>query len=726
MNRYCFTVLFAFCLAPFLHAQQSAGKYISTAEKNVKKLDYSAAVAAYKSALTVEPKNKKALQGLVDIYMNTYQLYDSAFVYINRQLATIEQDTNYLIYYNYANCLRLMEEHEKAIEQYKFFKKYGLRRVGTNHPLIAEVDKSINYSVNAIKNQQLIYEPFEVENMDFFINSVETEYTPVYIEDDNLLLYNARYKDYDTERRDMDNKFFENIYYFDLEESVASTYNPSIDQKTHQCVVGNVFDSDSILVFYQNRVWVSTMTEDRLNKLQPLPAKFGSFFFQPHGVFSKDQKTFIFTARSEFGNLDIYISHLEDTAWTDPKPISPYINTAEDEDGPFLSADGKTLYFSSRGHNSSGGYDFYMSKKVDGRWTIPTNLGYPMNSAGDDIYITWNRDERSGFFSSNRSGGFGGMDIYMFGLVKKTIKGTATDLEGEVLAGVKVELKELETETVQTVITEDDGTFAFLVDPEKKFEISGNKEKYFPDMNSVSSFGEDDVFVSDLKLEKDPGISLFLKIVDAESQTTIDSVKIIVVDNMIDTRDSIITDETGIYHIPLPDKKLEDRGSYNFTLIKEGYLTQTITYNVLFDREGKYNVFEDMQIRMEKIEVGVDLTDIIDLQPIYFDYNKAIIRPDAAIELDKIVKVMNDNPNMRIELGSHTDARGSAKDNQRLSEKRAQASVKYIKERITNPDRITGKGYGESQLVNGCADGVECSEVEHQENRRTEFIILEM
>ena len=106
--------------------------------------------------------------------------------------------------------------------------------------------------------------------------------------------------------------------------------------------------------------------------------------------------------------------------------------------------------------------------------------------------------------------------------------------------------------------------------------------------------------------------------------------------------------------------------------------------------------------------------------------NKSDIRPDAAIELDKIVKVMNDNPEMIIELGSHTDCRGSSKSNQILSDKRAKASAKYIQERITNPERISGKGYGESKLVNRCSDGVDCSEVEHQENRRTEFIIIQM
>lgn len=711
-----------------IHAQNSANKYIITAEKYKRKLDYSPAVKNFQSALALEPNNPRALEGIVDIYLYGYELYDSAAVYLERQLANIstDLDTNYVVYYNYANCLRLQEKHQEAIKYYNFFKKHGLRRFRPEDPLLIEVDVNINYSINAIKNQELIYEPFEVENMDFFINSVESEYTPVYIESDNLLLYNARYKDHDDERRDVDNLFFENIYYFDLEESVASTYNPSIEQKTHQSVVGKVYQSDSVLVFYQNKIWVSTMGEDRLNTLVPLPETFGGFHFQPHGVFSRDKKTFIFSAANVNGNLDLYESNLVEGEWTAPKPISVYINSAEDEDGPFLSADGKTLYFSSKGHDSSGGYDFYKSTKKDGKWGIPENLGYPMNSAGDDIYITWNDDERSGFFSSNRVGGFGSMDIYTFGLVKKSIKGVATDKDGNLLADTKVELIDKESGEIFTEITDESGAYSFLVDPEKEFKLKGTKEKYFEDVQSVNTLSEDDVIEMNLELEKDPGLSLYFLVVDATTNEPLDSVMVTITDNMVDVADSIMTDENGDYYMPLPNKKLNDRGSYNIKLQKEGYLVITVTYNILFDHEGQYNVLEDLHIKMEKIDVGVDLTDVIDLNPIYFDYNKAIIRPDAAIELDKIVQVMNDNPNMRIELGSHTDSRGSDAANQKLSDRRAKASAEYIKKRITNPDRITGKGYGESKLVNECGNGVDCTEVQHQENRRTEFIIIEM
>lgn len=721
-----FAIIFVLILSSTPFAQTSVSKLLSKADKHVKKHDYSPALQAYSQVLAIEPNNKKAIDGKAEIFLNGYQLYDSAAVYIDKQLQTIGKDTNYLVFYNYANCLRLQEKHKEAIKQYNFFKDHGMRKARPDDPLLREVEQNINYSLNAIKNMELIYEPFEVENLDFFINSVDAEYTPVYIEDQNLLLYNARYKDYDKEHMDADNLYFENIYYFDLEESVASTYNPGIEQKTHQCVVGKVFDSDSILVFYQNRVWMSSMESDRLNQLSPLPEEFGNYYFQPHGAFSKDQNTFVFSARGQFDNLDLYVSNRVNGTWSAPEPISVKINSGEDEDAPFLSADGKTLYFSSKGHGSSGGYDFYKSHLVDGEWSIPTNLGYPMNSAGDDIYLTWNSDERSGFFSSNRNEGFGKMDIYSFGLVKKGIKGQVFDKDGNILSDAKVELIDPELGTIETIVTDVSGTFSFLVDPEKSFELKAEKEKYFMDMKDVNTMAEDDVVYVDLILEKDPGISLYIQVLDAQSDEPIDSVKVSITDNMVNKTDSLYTDAQGDYFMPLPDKKLKDRGSYNLTLEKDGYLVITVTYNVLFDKEGQYNVLEDLHIKMEKIEVGLDLNDVIDVNPIYFDYNKSIIRADAAIELDKIVQVMNDNPDMKIELGSHTDARGSNTANQKLSDRRAKASADYIRQRITDPSRITGKGYGESKLVNECADGVKCTEVQHQENRRTEFIIIEM
>ena len=167
-------------------------------------------------------------------------------------------------------------------------------------------------------------------------------------------------------------------------------------------------------------------------------------------------------------------------------------------------------------------------------------------------------------------------------------------------------------------------------------------------------------------------------------------------------------------------------GSYNIVLEKEGYFGKTVTYNILFDKPGVYKIHENLDLTLDKLEVGGDVSNLIEINPIYFDFNKSNIRPDAALELDKIVKVMTDYPGIEIELGSHTDSRGSDSYNRKLSDRRAKASARYIKERISNPERITGKGYGESKLLNECKNGVKCSDEAHQENRRTEFIITKL
>jgi len=219
---------------------------------------------------------------------------------------------------------------------------------------------------------------------------------------------------------------------------------------------------------------------------------------------------------------------------------------------------------------------------------------------------------------------------------------------------------------------------------------------------------------------------LYVLIKDKADNAALKDVKIKITDNFTGKVDSLWSPATGDFRSPIIGKKVGERLSYNISFEKPGYLTKSIIYNAQIDKEGEVRIEENL----DKIAVGLDLAKIIDIKPIYFDLGKSIIRPDAAIELDKIVKVMNENPTMVVELGSHTDCRGSIASNASLSDRRAKASAEYIKKRIANPERIYGKGYGESQLTNGCqCEGAvksTCPEEEHQKNRRTEFKIIKM
>ena len=165
----------------------------------------------------------------------------------------------------------------------------------------------------------------------------------------------------------------------------------------------------------------------------------------------------------------------------------------------------------------------------------------------------------------------------------------------------------------------------------------------------------------------------------------------------------------------------------SFTYIPEDYYVESDTFRYVVT-DGLY--YDTAEVTLARLVSGVDIASIIEINPIYFDLNKSNIREDAATELLKIVKIMNDYTSMVVELGSHTDCRASQTYNRNLSDRRAKSSANFIKERISNPQRIYGKGFGESKLKNKCeCEGsriIPCSEKEHQVNRRTEFLIVKM
>lgn len=712
------------------YGQKSVNSLLNTAKKKRLNLDYPESIRLYKKVLAVEKDNPKALDGLIDIYLYRYEIFDSAKVYIDKRMEHLEEDPDEAIYFHAANCLRMQEKPFEAIEYYQYFKDNALSKSSYAY-LEDEVNDHLESCRYAIKNkrEQAENSPYAVENMGYFINSVDPEYTPVFIEEDSLLLYNARYKDFDTEEiAIVDNKYYENIYYFDLEESVASSYNPSIEQENHHAVIGGASDGDSVLVFYQNKIWVSGIERDRLNDINPLPKQLSDFYFQPHGVFADKGNTIIFSAmkkpREKGGDLDIYISHKKDNIWSKPKLISPVINSEKDEDSPYLSADGKTLYFSSKGHGSSGGYDMYKSELVNGEWSYPENLGYPMNSAGDDIYLTFTKSGEKGYFASNRNGGFGGMDIYTFNVGGKGMNGVIVDQNGNPIKDAKITLTNLDYLTETELVTGESGKYNFELDRTKNYEILVEKDGYATYREIVNTTKP--LNNLNITMEKDANISILSLVTNKATGKPIENVNITITDNMTGVTETYVSSESGELLTKLNDKTVMERGSYNISMSKDGFVPKTVTYNTIFDTSGVFEVHKTMDLSLEAINISSDLAESYEINPIYFDLDKSNIRPDAAKELDKVVAILNENPDMMIELGAHTDARGSSSYNMSLSKRRAKNSADYIKSRISNPQRVEYKGYGETRLANNCDNNTECSETNHEKNRRTEFIITKL
>lgn len=452
-----------------------------------------------------------------------------------------------------------------------------------------------------------------------------------------------------------------------------------------------------------------------------------------HPVLTSDGKTMYFVSDKPggMGGADIYkAAVLENGTFGEMINLGNKINTEGQEMFPFIDSE-ERLFFSTNGHPGLGGLDVFVAFLENGAVGKIHSLGIPVNSQFDDFAFNLSKDLKTGFLSSNRSGGKGGDDIYAVQLIRPitfgvTIKGTAKDKKGEIVPNAKIDLKDDKGNVIGTVTADEKGAYSFEAEYEKNYALAGSKTDYFDGKNTANTFTNEQVVTADVILEKDPGLSLYALITDKKTGLPLENVSVYLVDNMTNKSKKITTPASGDFREALFGKKLNDRGSYNLVIQKEGYFSKTVTYNTLFDRPGQYDIHANLDLGLDP-EVK-DLSEMVQINPINFDLNKFVIRPDAAKELDKIVDVMNKYPNMVVELGAHTDCRASKAYNMKLSDNRAKASAEYIRKKITNPARIYGKGYGESRLLNGCAcEGPvksDCPEEEHQKNRRTEFKVI--
>jgi len=534
-----------------------------------------------------------------------------------------------------------------------------------------------------------------------------------------------------------------------------------------------------------------------------------------------------------FGGADLYKVPISEKGILGKiENLGSDFNTEGQEMFPWVNHRGE-LFFSSNGHIGLGGLDvFLMTLDRKGTFYKLQNVGIPVNSQNDDFAFTMNKNNLTGYFSSNRIGGKGDDDIYSYTLTKPLpkqliVEGIISDEKtGEIFADKNVEIINSKGEVIGSAMTDSSGAYAFNIDPDMDYIISVKNIDYYSDnqhdittnnlklnneilnadiallkkeifamgnvyMDTSSeiiigatvsllnaqgeiiastltdslgaysfkiehnsdysiSVSEKDNYLGnkivltskklDPKITKVNGnvsvipklnLSLYCLVKDSKSSIPLEGVRITVTNN--DTKKTFIsqlTSSLGTLEKEIFDKEISDSLSYSIQLEKEGYLTKKLTFNHKIEELGRINLSETLDLSMDKVSLDLDLASIIQINPIYFDLRKFDIRPDAAIELDKIVKVMNDNPTMQIELGSHTDCRGTIAFNNNLSDNRAKASVQYIQNRITKPKRIFGKGYGESQLKVNCPCEGEiistCSDEEHQQNRRTEFVIINM
>ncbi len=437
-----------------------------------------------------------------------------------------------------------------------------------------------------------------------------------------------------------------------------------------------------------------------------------------HPSLNKKGDTLYFTSDMPggYGRADIYLSARQhDGGWGPPVNLGPGINTSGDDMFPFIAADG-TLYFSSNGHVGIGGLDIFYSRFQKGEWTTPTNLGAPINSNMDDFGYVIRSNNKSGYFCSNRNGGAGDDDIYSFVRMGINISGiTVNGNTGDSISGATVEMK-LNTQKLRATSGRD-GSFSFNAQPNFNYTFTAKKEG-FREANIDFMITDSTRYVR-IPMYADSS-TLEVVVLDKKTHSPIDSVQMKLTKQPGPGSQVSYTNKEGKGSFainPNSNYKLDAYKETGDSMEKYLRVTKDIS------TKGAPPVISE-KVELDKVKKKVP----IKIENIYYDLDKWDIRPDAAIELNKLVKILMDNPTMVIELSSHTDCRGTSEYNLLLSKLRAQSAVEYIKSQGIDRARMSAAGYGESRLVNNCKceDNYEvpCSEVQHQANRRTEFKIM--
>ncbi len=413
-------------------------------------------------------------------------------------------------------------------------------------------------------------------------------------------------------------------------------------------------------------------------------------------AFSPDQKTIYFT-RNNFGkklkrgknginHLKIYQSKLIDGEWT--KAIEVSFNSENYSTGhPSVSPDGKKLYFVSDRPGGFGGTDVYSVDILEvGKFSEPKNLGRTINTNKKEMfpYIT----EDALYFSSDRNMGMGGLDIYK-----------SDHVDGFFSVGINL------GEPINS--SRDD--FSYIIDE--------NNEKGYFASNRKGGKGDDDIysFKHILNLNAISG-----SIADQINGDPIADAMVTLVDSDNLRVDSIITSKDGSFIF----KNLKPKTKYTIKTVKKGYFEQT---SPITTRNNEQVSITQSLTQLQEIIAEEKGVLKLETETIYFDFDRFNIKQQAAAELDKLVEVMKEYPDMVIKIESHTDAIGKKVYNKYLSDKRAKSTRDYIISKGIDASRIqSALGYGEERLLNDCGDGRRCSRAKHQENRRSEFIIVEM
>lgn len=714
---------------------QKNGVNVRRADRFYNSFDFPSALPLYEVAAKKNPENLYIKGRIGNCYKFMNQIHNAEEWYAD--LANAEGvDPIYKFYF--AQALMANGKYEQALDEMNvYYKAMSLNnKIINGFPQeLFEIDERYTIKLEDFNSKHADFSPYRVVDDLFFISNRKDDvfyrrndvwsgrpFTQIFrmkIEEDED--GNRIYKNPEMfGQGSISNRFHEGPLSFDRKQadlyitrtnySGKKDISKGSDNEVNLKILKLVYDP-SIEDYGTNLVDNFAFSSDEYSIAYPSVTSDGQYLF-----FASDLP-------GGYGGLDLYVAENIGGMWSNPINLGDKINTPGNETFPFILPSGK-LFFSSDGLLGLGGLDlFYADLQEDGSFSEPINLGAPLNSNFDDFGFYTNDKFTEGYFTSNRPSAFGDDDIYSFTKKGFVFEAIVFDSKSdERLDSAKVVFTDLDTKKEVVLYADANGYVTTPISPSTNYNIKVSKDSYLSEEAEFISSTED--IYAEIPLVKDFGIVLDITVQDVDTKEELADADVVLIDLKNEREYPAKTNAYGKVSFVLdPGREYRIKATKELPTDDEKYLTVSKDFNT-FSVKPPANLFTVIELKKEKL--GID----IKIENIYYDLDKYYIRDDAAIELDKLVKIMLDNPTMEIELSSHTDCRGSVKYNMWLSAKRAESAVNYLIDNGVSYRRLTAAGYGESRLVNDCAcegttgKGLKCSEELHQSNRRTVFTIL--
>lgn len=572
-----------------------------------------------------------------------------------------------------ARAYHMVLEFDKAREFYLEYKQDL-----PNEEDLVEVNNRVEkFIIECTHGKTLTQSPKRViiQNLGEMVNSGYDDYNARFAYGDTALYFTSRrpIDEKKSKRSEFDNKYFETVYISSVSDGVFMPAHPMgkpFIAKGNESIVGVAPDGNSVFIYLGSEeggdIQQVNYRADKKKWLKPksLSKYIGTDALETTAALLPGGNELYFVSSDpelSLGGKDIFVTRLTPKGkWGDPKNLSGLINSKYDEEGVYVTNDGKTMYFASKGHNSMGGFDIFKSELTEnGTWGVPENLGYPINTPEDEVFYVSDSSGVYGYFSTIREGGLGGRDIY---------KIIALGSEKEV-----------------TTLTRDK-LIAGMDFPER------NPFLTLPSTVSVDTTLLLSGFVRDTIGGADTTIMAGLSFMDPSTGEVVARA---------------MTGQDGIYRARIPEPKI-----YGIEINATGYLY----YLDIIDLSS-YNADEpaERDFFLQRIEVGTKVV----LDNIYFETGKSVLTVNSYEALDQVVRFLEKNESVRLEISGHTDNTGSLRVNTNLSQARAKAVVDYITGRGIAGTRLEYKGYADTQPVapNDTPEG-------REQNRRVEFKVL--